>query len=99
VDEPVIGRVHEAFAEPEKLLVQKAEGERPYFDLPQANYVNLFRAGVRQIELSGLCTGCGTDLFFSHRKERGKTGRFGSLFMLNKKKGVELTSTPFQLLQ
>ncbi|MCB8943170.1 MAG: peptidoglycan editing factor PgeF [Ardenticatenaceae bacterium] len=82
VDEPVIGRVHEAFAEPERLLVAQGNGSRPHFDLPQANTVNLNRAGVRQIELSGLCTGCRTDLFFSHRKERGKTGRFGTIFIL-----------------
>jgi YfiH family protein len=83
VDEPVIGRVHEAFAQPEKLLVQQGNGSRPHFDLPQANSVNLSRAGVQQIELSGLCTGCHTDLFFSHRKEAGKTGRFGTIFILN----------------
>jgi YfiH family protein len=82
VAEPVIGRVQEAFAEPEKLLVEQANGLLPHFDLPQANSINLFRAGVRQIELSGLCTGCRTDLFFSHRKEQGQTGRFGTSFIL-----------------
>lgn len=83
VDEPLIGRVHEAFAKPDKLFVQQTNGLRPHFDLPQANAVNLFRAGVRQIELSGLCTACRTDLFFSHRQERGNTGRFGTIFILN----------------
>ena len=82
VDEPVIGRVHKAFAQPEKLLIQQANGPRPHFDLPQANVVNLSRAGVKNIELSGLCTACRTDLFFSHRKEAGKTGRFGTIFIL-----------------
>jgi copper oxidase (laccase) domain-containing protein len=28
------------------------------------------------IEMPGICTGCSTDLFFSHRMELGKTGRF-----------------------
>ena len=82
VGEPVISRVHEAFTEPEELLLAQGNGLRPHFDLPQANYVNLFRAGVRQIEKSDLCTGCRTDLFFSHRKEAGKTGRFGTIFIL-----------------
>lgn len=53
-----------------------------YFDLPEANRRNLQRAGVRQIEMSGLCTACRTDLFFSHRAERGKTGRFGAIMVL-----------------
>jgi YfiH family protein len=82
VDEPVIGRVHEAFAEPETLLLPQGNGSRPHFDLPRANRLNLSRAGVHHIELSGLCTGCRTDLFFSHRKEAGKTGRFGTIFIL-----------------
>nr|MBP6469913.1 laccase domain-containing protein [Chloroflexota bacterium] len=55
----------------------------PHFDLPEANRRNLQRAGVQQIELSGLCTACRTDLFFSHRAENGRTGRFGSIFVLN----------------
>ena len=48
-----------------------------YFDLPAANYHNLLNAGVRHVELSGYCTACRTDLFFSHRAEKGRTGRFG----------------------
>ena len=83
VGEPVIGRVQVAFAEPEALLVQPDNGSRPYFDLPQANLVNLSRAGVQNVEKSGLCTACRTDLFFSHRREAGKTGRFGTIFLLD----------------
>jgi polyphenol oxidase len=37
---------------------------------------------VTQVELSGYCTACRTDLFFSHRAEKGQTGRFGVLFAL-----------------
>lgn len=82
VGEPVISAVQEAFAEPHTLLVRQNGGPRPYFDLPEANRRNLARAGVRQIELPGLCTACRTDLFFSHRAERGRTGRFGIIYML-----------------
>ncbi|HSH01985.1 MAG TPA: peptidoglycan editing factor PgeF [Anaerolineae bacterium] len=81
VGEPVVGRVREAFAEGDSLLVAppagKVDNGRPYFDLPEANRRNLWRAGVREIEMAGVCTACRTDLFFSHRAERGKTGRFG----------------------
>ena len=42
----------------------------------------LERAGVRQIEISGVCTACHTDEFFSHRAEHGRTGRFGAVMAL-----------------
>lgn len=82
VGEPVVSAVHQAFAEPGHLFVQNG-GPRPHFDLPQANYQRLAAAGVRQIELSELCTACRTDLFFSHRAEKGRTGRFGALMILD----------------
>ena len=86
VGEPVISKVLAAFEDGDSLLVEsgqgKANGGRPHFDLPQANRRNLERAGVKSIELSGLCTACRTDLFFSHRAEKGKTGRFGTILIL-----------------
>ncbi len=88
VDEPVISQVRESFVDAESLLLDgqngapKANGDRLYFDLPEANRRNLQRAGVQQIEMSGLCTACRTDLFFSHRAEKGKTGRFGTIFII-----------------
>ncbi len=48
-----------------------------FFDLPEANRRNLRNAGVRHVELAEYCTACRTDLFFSHRAEKGRTGRFG----------------------
>lgn len=81
VGQDVIGAVHESFAEPGELLLQNG-GPRPHFDLPAANERNLRRAGVRHVELSGLCTACRTDLFYSHRAEKGRTGRFGTIMML-----------------
>jgi YfiH family protein len=86
VDEPVIGLVRERFAEQETLLLPVPEGKvdqgRPYFDLPEANRRNLVAAGVQKVEMSDLCTACRTDLFFSHRAEKGKTSRFGTVFIL-----------------
>ncbi|GAB4269418.1 MAG: peptidoglycan editing factor PgeF [Candidatus Promineifilaceae bacterium] len=83
VDEPVISAVRAAFAESERLLVYGAGQKRPYFDLVAANVQNLRRAGVEAIETSGLCTHERTDLFFSHRAENGRTGRFGTIFVLD----------------
>jgi polyphenol oxidase len=59
------------------------EGRR-HFDLWRANEVLLMDAGVpeQNIEIARLCTACHTDLFYSHRAEKGVTGRFGGVMML-----------------
>jgi YfiH family protein len=82
VDEPVISAVQAGFADPAELLRPQPGKSRPHFDIPLANQRNLERAGVRQIEHAGLCTASRTDLFFSHRAEKGRTGRFGVLLQL-----------------
>lgn len=88
VGEEVIAAVEASFTEPDTLFRPltgddrlTAAGHR-FFDMPQANQRNLANAGVRNIETSGLCTACRTDLFFSHRAEKGRTGRFGTVFAL-----------------
>lgn len=43
----------------------------------------LREAGVRGVEVSELCTSCNPDLFFSHRRDRGRTGRQGGLAWLD----------------
>jgi len=48
-----------------------------FLDLVEANRQQLIAAGVsaKNISASPLCTACRTDLLFSHRAERGITGR------------------------
>jgi polyphenol oxidase len=46
-----------------------------YLDLPRAIKRNLEEVGVGEVHDVGLCTGCRTDLFFSHRKQGPETGR------------------------
>lgn len=46
-------------------------------DLGRATELALRRAGVEDIERCGGCTACSPDLFFSHRRDRGRTGRQG----------------------
>jgi copper oxidase (laccase) domain-containing protein len=53
-----------------------------YVDLWAANKLDLERAGVEQIEVSGLCTVQNNHDFYSHRAEKGKTGRFGVVLSL-----------------
>ncbi|MCC7129461.1 MAG: peptidoglycan editing factor PgeF [Anaerolineae bacterium] len=54
------------------------------FDLWNANRLSLEAAGVRQIEVAEICTACHPDMWYSHRGENGKTGRFGALIGLSR---------------
>lgn len=58
-------------------------GNSTHFDLWRANQLVLEDSGVKNIEISGICTGSHLDDWFSHRVESGNTGRFGVLFGLN----------------
>ena len=66
----------------DKVLVCRKSG-RYYLDLWNANRLLLMRAGLddRHIELSGLCTSCRPE-FYSHRRDHGRTGRFGAGIMI-----------------
>jgi YfiH family protein len=77
----VIAKVQESFGSDAAQLVQQ-RGRKQHFDLWQANRLQLEQAGVRQIEVAGLCTACHLEDWFSHRAEKGKTGRFGALIAL-----------------
>jgi YfiH family protein len=48
-------------------------------DLPEVARRLLLEAGVKRIEVAGLCTSCESELFFSHRRDAGRTGRQGGL--------------------
>lgn len=81
VGEDVIEKVKLAFGDQaEELLINL--NERTYFNLWRANGILLQRAGVTSIEVSGLCTACDTNRWYSHRAEAGKTGRFGAFIAL-----------------
>ena len=51
--------------------------KKTFLDLVEANRQQLLAAGVpgKSMEASPLCTNCRTDLLFSYRAEKGKTGR------------------------
>jgi YfiH family protein len=46
-------------------------------DLAEAISRALETAGVERVERTGHCTSCEPDLFFSHRRDEGRTGRQG----------------------
>ena len=59
------------------LRPEKHAAPATFLDLGAVARAQLCCAGVRpaNISVAEFCTACRTDLFFSHRKERGRTGR------------------------
>jgi YfiH family protein len=70
------------YALPDWRQVLQPHGEQWRFDLPAANAQQLAAIGVRTVEQAHLCTACHKDLFFSHRGEDGRTGRFAVIAYL-----------------
>lgn len=81
VGHDVAEQVEQAFNRDSQGLLKNYNGHI-HFDLWKANELLLQQEGVRSIELSGLCTACDLEHWFSHRAEKGKTGRFGALIAL-----------------
>jgi len=81
IGEDVIAQVQNTFGTDAESLLEE-HGESIHFNLWKANQLLLENAGVKQIEIAGICTACHTEDWFSHRAEKGKTGRFGALIAL-----------------
>ena len=77
----VISQFQEKFKQDADQMLQTRNGST-YLDLWTANAIQLKNAGVEQIQISGQCTACHLDDWFSHRAEKGKTGRLGALMKL-----------------
>ncbi|MCL4528246.1 MAG: peptidoglycan editing factor PgeF [Chloroflexi bacterium] len=77
----VVSQVEQVFGGDSKHVIEMRNG-KTYFDLWNANRIQLEKSGVEQIEVSGICTACHLDDWYSHRAEKGKTGRFGALIAL-----------------
>lgn len=82
VGEEVVEAVQAYFGTTEGLIKRDPVDGSAYFDLWAANQLDLERAGVGQVEVMGLCTAQHTDEFYSHRAEKGRTGRFGAVLSL-----------------
>jgi len=48
-------------------------------DLAEVARRQLAAAGVGRVESAGLCTSCEAELFYSHRRDEGRTGRQGGV--------------------
>lgn len=79
VDSPVIRQVDALCDELgiREAVYTQVDGSHCKLDLQQLNRQIMIKAGLlsAHIELSGICTSCSTDSFFSHRAEQGMTGR------------------------
>jgi hypothetical protein len=78
----VVEQVRQAFGEESERHLLPRDGQ-VCFDLWSANHSLLSESGVGTIELSGVCTACHLEDWFSHRGDRGKTGRFGAALALD----------------
>ncbi|MBI3922746.1 MAG: peptidoglycan editing factor PgeF [Armatimonadetes bacterium] len=85
VGDEVVTALHEAFPEQASRCFVGNHSGSPHLDLWKANAYQLLQAGVTpdHIEVSGICTACNTDRFYSHRAETGRTGRFGGLIVMS----------------
>jgi copper oxidase (laccase) domain-containing protein len=81
VGQDVIQQAKQLFVDESERVFQPHNGS-VHFDLWTANQLLLQRAGVEQIEIAAICTACQTEDWFSHRAEKGRTGRFGALVSL-----------------
>jgi YfiH family protein len=77
VDDRVIEFVQKALENPLVSLYNETSEGQYALDLKALNKQLLQQAGVpeQNILVSGYCTSCEQRLFFSHRRDRGKTGR------------------------
>lgn len=77
----VILQVMQKFGDDSDQVLDSHNGQI-HFDLWKTNKILLERAGVGRIEMAGICTACNLQDWFSHRAEKGRTGRFGALIAL-----------------
>ncbi len=57
----------------------------PHPDLKAFNALQLYEAGVSEVDVCNRCTSCQSDIFYSHRQSGGKTGRQGALAAIKNK--------------
>lgn len=79
-DREVPDAMIEAFGEEARAFIRQND-QKYYVNLKEINALALRRAGVRSIEISGECTMCSHDRFWSHRYTRGNRGAQGAIIV------------------
>lgn len=78
VGKEVLDETSKAFGNSQSLVSEV--NSKQHFNLWEANRLQLIEVGIanENIELSRICTFCNHRTFYSHRHDRGVTGRFGA---------------------
>lgn len=65
-------------------IIEPIENGKYVVDLWQANKLMLMEMGVQEnnISISGFCTKCNEELFFSYRRDKGRTGSLSAIMEL-----------------
>lgn len=65
---------------PAEAVAPREESDKPHVDLPAAAARLLREAGLRaeNVAVAGECTSCLPALYFSHRRDKGRTGRMAA---------------------
>ncbi|MCK5706233.1 MAG: peptidoglycan editing factor PgeF [Candidatus Aureabacteria bacterium] len=81
----VIKKIKDSCSLNSEILEDRIIKNKRYLDLCKANKEQLIFSGINEnnIEESHLCTSCSNNIFYSYRKQKGKTGRFATGIMLN----------------
>jgi YfiH family protein len=80
----VIDSILRSFGTTEKFVSYDYKDSLAHFNLWQTNKIQLIEAGIpdSNITITGLCTYCNHDDFFSSRYDKSVTGRFGAGIMI-----------------
>ncbi|MGM7720286.1 peptidoglycan editing factor PgeF [Metabacillus sp. Hm71] len=86
VDDKVISAINKIVIKKYSVPYRSVSDGQYTLDLKQLNKYLLLESGVKEenITISQQCTSCENDLFFSHRRDAGKTGRMLSFIGINK---------------
>jgi YfiH family protein len=82
VGDEVVAAVQDYFGTTDGLIKYDSSDNTAYLNLWEANKRDLIRMGLVHIEIAGICTATRLDEFYSHRAEKGRTGRFGVVMSL-----------------
>jgi purine-nucleoside/S-methyl-5'-thioadenosine phosphorylase / adenosine deaminase len=75
----VVEQFARAFPDDTGTIIRSGLGHRSFVDLKEALRRQLLAAGITRLDVSPRCTFLEADLFFSHRREGGLTGRMGAV--------------------
>ncbi|MDZ5470714.1 peptidoglycan editing factor PgeF [Bacillus sp. 31A1R] len=80
VDDKVITKVQNRLEPVEKKPYNLISGNQYYLNLQELNKQILIKSGIldKNIQITNFCTSCHKETFFSHRRDKGKTGRMMS---------------------